>query len=221
MSLNSGDVLVVAQKIVSKAEGCYAKLADVEVSAAASKLAAEADKDPRVVELILRESSAVLRVRPGVIVVEHRNGYVHANAGIDRSNLPQEDGEERVLLLPRDANASAAQLRDELAARRGVELGVVISDSAGRAWRNGTIGMALGSAGVCVLDNRNGEPDLYGRELQATEMAVADELASAAALLMGEAAEALPAIIVRGGDFLDASQTADALLRDRDRDMFR
>ena len=221
MSLNSGDVLVVAQKIVSKAEGCYAKLADVEVSGAASKLAAEADKDPRVVELILRESSAVLRVRPGVIVVEHRNGYVHANAGIDRSNLPQEDGEERVLLLPRDANASAAQLRDELAARRGVELGVVISDSAGRAWRNGTIGMALGSAGVCVLDNRNGEPDLYGRELQATEMAVADELASAAALLMGEAAEALPAIIVRGGDFLDASQTADALLRDRDRDMFR
>jgi coenzyme F420-0:L-glutamate ligase/coenzyme F420-1:gamma-L-glutamate ligase len=221
IELRSDDVLIVAQKVVSKAEGRYVRLADVSPSARAVELAGAADKDPRVVELILRESREVVRVRPGVIVVEHRNGYVHANAGIDQSNIPQDAGGPQVLLLPEDADASARRLRDGLESRSGVAPGVVINDSVGRAWRNGTIGMALGSAGITTLLNRNGEPDMYGRPLRATEVAIADELAAAASLLMGEAAEERPLVLVRGGSFAGSAQDCSALIRDRARDMFR
>lgn len=226
LELRDGDVLVVAQKVVSKVEGRYVALASVTPSQKAIELASKASKDPRLVELILRESVEVLRIRPGVIVVEHRNGYVHANAGIDQSNIPQRDAEPQVLLLPEDSNHSAAQLRQALAQRSEAALGVVISDSAGRAWRNGTIGLALGSAGITVLQSRNGEADMYGRTLQATEIAIADQIAAAATLLMGEAAERLPVVLLRGGDFLDRGAQFDdlgcgALIRDKARDMFR
>lgn len=220
-ALQPGDVLVIAQKVVSKVEGRYVSLASVVPSERAQELAAEADKDPRVVELILRESVSIVRVRPGVIVVEHRNGYVHANAGIDRSNIPPVDDGEQVLLLPEDANASAARILAALSDDVISPIGIVINDSVGRAWRNGTIGMALGSAGVRALHNQNGIADMYDRPLQATEVAVADELASAASLLMGEAAERRPVVLVRGGDFIADGQDCDALLRDRALDMFR
>jgi coenzyme F420-0:L-glutamate ligase/coenzyme F420-1:gamma-L-glutamate ligase len=219
LALAPGDVLVVAQKVVSKAEDCYVSLADIEPSARAVELAAQADKDPRLVELILRESREVLRVRPGVIIVEHRNGYVHANAGIDRSNIPQE--RERVLLLPPDPDASAAGLRQQLAAAIGFPVQVIVNDSAGRAWRNGTVGMAIGSAGIAPLYNQIGEPDLFGHILEVTEAAVADELAAAASLVMGQAAEACPVVHVRGLQLAAANDGSAALLRERDLDLFR
>lgn len=222
----AGDVFVVAQKVVSKVEGRYVVLDSVSPSISAMELAEAADKDPRLVELILRESVEVVRVRPGVIVVEHRNGYVHANAGIDQSNIPLLQGQAQVLLLPEDANRSARELQEQLLKTSDVSMGVVVSDSVGRAWRNGTTGLALGSAGVSVLQNRNGEADMYGRRLQATEIAIADQLAAAATLLMGEAAERLPVILVRGGQFLaqasdDEDLGCEVLIRDKSRDMFR
>ncbi|MFK7829878.1 MAG: coenzyme F420-0:L-glutamate ligase [Congregibacter sp.] len=224
LTLRDGDVLVVAQKVVSKVEGRYVTLASVSPSSKALELAEATGKDPRLVELILRESTEVLRIRPGVIVVEHRNGYVHANAGIDQSNIPQEDSQPQVLLLPEDSNRSAALLKRGLMQHSKATVGVVISDSAGRAWRNGTIGLALGSAGITVLQNRNGEADMYGRTLQATEIAIADQIAAAATLLMGEAAERLPVVVVRGGNFLaavDDDRGCEVLIRDKTRDMFR
>lgn len=214
----SSDILVLAQKIVSKAENRYVRLADIEAGEAARALAAEADKDPRQVELILRESKAVLRKRPGVIIVEHNLGYVHANAGIDRSNIP---GEDTVLLLPEDPDASAAALRSHLNAEFGVELAVIINDSAGRAWRNGTVGFAIGSAGIEPVRDQVGKPDLYGRPLEVTEVAVADELAAAASFVMGQAAEACPVVLVRGARWESSETGSRCLLRDPALDMFR
>jgi len=221
LALAAGDVLVIAQKIISKAEGRYVRLAEVQPTAEAQELAARADKDPRLVELILRESRSVLRVRPGIIIVEHRNGYVHANAGIDRSNIDQSPGEEQALLLPRDPDASAAALRSTLAERTGVDVQVVINDSAGRAWRNGTVGMTLGCAGLEPLYNQIGEHDLFGNRLEVTEAAVADELAAAASLVMGQAAEACPVVLVRGLSLPRAEGGSDGLLRPRELDLFR
>ena len=180
LALGTGDLLVLAQKIVSKAEGRYVRLAEVKPGPEAIALAAAVDKDPRQVELILRESRQVLRSRPGVIIVEHKLGYVHANAGIDKSNIPSTDADPTVLLLPEDSDRSAEALRLSLAATFGAEIAVIINDSAGRAWRNGTVGMAIGSAGLEPLSNQIGDPDLFGRELEITEVAVADELAAAA-----------------------------------------
>jgi coenzyme F420-0:L-glutamate ligase/coenzyme F420-1:gamma-L-glutamate ligase len=221
LALQPGDVLVLAQKIVSKAEGRYVRLADVTPSAAALELAERADKDPRQAELILRESNEVLRARPGVVIVEHRNGYVHANAGIDRSNIQIADGDPRVLLLPEDPDRSARALREALRARLGVAPQVIINDSAGRAWRNGTVGIALGTAGLQPLFNQVGEEDLFGNTLEVTEPAVADELAAAASLVMGQAAEGCPVVLVRGMRFAAAETGSGALLRDRALDMFR
>jgi coenzyme F420-0:L-glutamate ligase/coenzyme F420-1:gamma-L-glutamate ligase len=221
LELAAGDVLVVAQKIISKAEGRYVRLAQVQPSAEALELAARADKDPRLVELILRESRSVLRVRPGILIVEHRNGYVHANAGIDRSNIDQSPGEEQALLLPRDPDASAAALRSVLLQRTGVDVPVVINDSAGRAWRNGTVGMTLGCAGLEPLFNQIGEQDLFGNRLEVTEAAVADELAAAASLVMGQAAEACPVVLARGLSLARAEVGSDSLLRPRELDLFR
>lgn len=221
LALEEGDVLVIAQKIVSKAEGRYVRLAEVEPSARALALAQEAHKDPRLVELILRESREVMRVRPGVIIVEHRNGYVHANAGIDKSNITHPEGDPRVLLLPVDPDASAAALRRGLAARTGTTAQVIINDSAGRAWRNGTVGIAIGTAGLEPVRDQVGERDLCGNVLEVTQPAEADELAAAASLLMGQAAEARPVVLVRGARLGRAECGSGSLLRERAMDLFR
>ena len=221
LTLRDEDVLVVAQKIVSKAEDCYVRLADVVPSSAAIALAQRADKDPRHMELVLRESREVVRVCPGVVIVEHRNGYVHANAGIDKSNISIEEGDPRVLLLPDDPDVSARKLRDSLRESARVAVKVIINDSAGRAWRNGTVGIAIGTAGFEPLYNQVGEQDLYGNVLEVTEAAVADELSAAASLVMGQAAEACPVVIARGLKLKSAEVGSRSLLREKSRDLFR
>jgi coenzyme F420-0:L-glutamate ligase/coenzyme F420-1:gamma-L-glutamate ligase len=221
LSLQEGDVLVVAQKIVSKAENRYVRLAEVAVSPEAQALARQADKDPRQVQLILEESREVLRVRPGVIIVEHRNGYVHANAGIDKSNIPGDGGGQRVLLLPEDPDASARALRRGLAEHGAIAPQVIINDSMGRAWRNGTVGLAIGTAGLDPLHNQIGDVDMFGNLLEVTEPAVADELAAGASLVMGQAAEACPVVLARGAGLRPSELGSAALLRDKSIDMFR
>jgi len=215
-----GDVLVVAQKIVSKAEGRFVDLAGVVPGARATKLAAEVFKDPRLVEVILSQSSEVVRHRKDVLVVAHRLGFVMANAGVDQSNVAPE-GSEHVLLLPEDPDASAQTIKMRLDDAFGVNLGVVINDSFGRPWRQGVVGVALGAAGVPALRNLVGAPDLFGRKMRVTEVAVADEIASAASLLMGESDEGVPAVLVRGVVFRDQPVPASALIRPRELDMFR
>lgn len=219
--LLAGDVLVIAQKIISKAEGRYAYLDEVEPDQRAVELAALTDKDPRQVALVLQESREVLRSRPGVIIVEHRNGYVHANAGIDKSNISIDDSRPRVLLLPEDPDRSAAELRAALAEEFGLAPQIIINDSFGRAWRNGTVGVAIGCAGLAPLYNQIGEQDLFGNELEVTEAAVADELAAAASLVMGQAAEGCPVVLVRGAQLAQAEQDSTPLLREKTLDMFR
>jgi coenzyme F420-0:L-glutamate ligase / coenzyme F420-1:gamma-L-glutamate ligase len=221
LSLREGDVLVVAQKIVSKAENRYVRLADVTASAEALALAELADKDPRQVQLILQESREVLRVRPGVIIVEHRNGYIHANAGIDKSNIVRDAGDPRVLLLPTDPDASARALRLGLAGRGTIAPQVIINDSMGRAWRNGTVGLAIGTAGLQPLHNQIGDVDMFGNVLEVTEPAVADELAAGASLVMGQAAEACPVVLARGARLRPSAGGSAGLLRDKSIDMFR
>jgi coenzyme F420-0:L-glutamate ligase/coenzyme F420-1:gamma-L-glutamate ligase len=221
VTLQAGDILVLAQKIVSKAEGRMVALSTVEPSERARELAARAVKDPRVVELILRESVEVLRCRPGVIIVEDRRGFVMANAGIDASNVEAEPGGEAVLLLPEDPDASAARIRAAIADRAGVEMGVVINDSFGRAWRLGTVGTALGVAGIPALLDLRGRPDRNGRILQTTDLGVADEVAAAASLMMGQAGEGRPAVLVRGFPYPAASGRAHDLVRPRRMDLFR
>ena len=222
VALRDGDIVVVAQKIVSKAEGRFAYLREVEPSAEARALAAQSAKDPRVVELILRESTEVLRARPGVIIVAHRLGFVIANAGIDASNVEHDaaDG-EAVLLLPENPDASAARLRDRLRAATGVDLAVIINDSFGRAWRLGTIGTAIGAAGLPALLDLRGTPDRAGRPLQVTEVGIADEVAAAASLLMGQAAEGRPVIHVRGFPYERRDGSVAELVRPKDEDLFR
>jgi coenzyme F420-0:L-glutamate ligase/coenzyme F420-1:gamma-L-glutamate ligase len=217
----SGDVLVLAQKIVSKAEGRYVDLARIEPSARAVSLAAETGKDPRLVEVILGESSRVVRHAPNVLIVEHRLGFVMANAGVDRSNVDPEAGAEPVLLLPRDPDASAVALRARLAAHFDAAPSVVISDSFGRAWRRGTVGIALGAAGLPALMDLRGQPDLYGRELRVTETGLADEIAAAASLLMGQGDEGIPAVLLRGLSWFAAALPAAQLIRPAAEDLFR
>ena len=221
LALQDGDVLVIAQKIVSKAEDRYVRLADVTAGPRAVALALQADKDPRQVELILRESREVMRVRPGVIIVEHRRGYVHANAGIDKSNIPNEVDDPQVLLLPEDPDRSAQILRQALAELGAVTPQVIINDSMGRAWRNGTVGLAIGTAGLQPLHNQIGEQDIFGNVLEVTEPAVADELAAAASLVMGQAAQACPVVLARGAGLPQAEVGSGELIRDKSTDMFR
>ncbi|MGH8298755.1 MAG: coenzyme F420-0:L-glutamate ligase [Steroidobacteraceae bacterium] len=211
-------VLVVAQKVVSKSEGRYVCLDTVTVSLRAAELAALTRKDPRVVELVLSESVEVLRAKPDVLIVRHRLGYVMANAGIDRSNV---GGRDRVLLLPRDPDASAVALLSALRARHEVDVGVIISDSFGRPWRKGVTNVALGAAGLPALINRRGEPDRNGRRLEVTEVALADQLASAAGLLMGEGAEGLPAVLISGMAWAAPHVAARGLIRPLEEDLFR
>ncbi len=214
------DVIAVAQKIVSKAEGRLVDLADVEPGERARELAGQTDKDPRLVELILRESEEVSRVRPGVIIVRHRLGFTSANAGIDRSNVGP-DGEERVLLLPVDPDASAHRIRNLFIAERGVAPGVVITDSHGRPFRLGTVGVAIGVAGLPALWDRRGEADRYGYRLQHTDVGVADEIAAAAGLLMGQAAEGQPAVLLRGLRLPVVDGRASDLVRPKEMDLYR
>ena len=215
------DILVVAQKIVSKAEGRYIDLNQVTASERALELARAVDKDPRLVEAILSESAEVVAHKTGVLVAAHKLGFVMANAGIDRSNLEPEGEGEWALLLPQDPDASAAALKTQLEARYGVELGVIVSDSNGRAWRNGVIGIALGAAGLPALRDMVGRRDLFGRTLEVTETGFADEIAAAASLLMGQADEGLPVVLVRGLSWREPPTDARALLRPKDQDMFR
>jgi coenzyme F420-0:L-glutamate ligase / coenzyme F420-1:gamma-L-glutamate ligase len=219
LALDAGDVLVLAQKIVSKAEGRLVDLATIAPSERAVALAEETGKDARVVELILDESTEVLRHRPGVLIVAHKLGLVLANAGIDRSNV--DDDGEHVLLLPRDPDRSCTELRRAITAATGVEVGVMIIDSIGRAWRNGTIGTAIGVAGLPGLLDLRGTPDLFGRPLETSEVGLADELAAAASLVMGQAGEGRPVVLVRGLGYGRRGGSAHELLRPREKDLFR
>jgi coenzyme F420-0:L-glutamate ligase / coenzyme F420-1:gamma-L-glutamate ligase len=216
-----GDVLVVAQKIVSKAEGRFVDVATVQPSERAVALAAELDKDPRFVEVVLSESKRVVRHRPGLLIVEHRLGFVMANAGIDHSNVAVQDGGERVLLLPLDPDGSAQALQQHLAAAFGARLGVIISDSFGRPWRKGTVGVAIGVAGLPALVDLRGHPDLFGRPLLVTDTGFADEIAAAAGLLMGQADEAVPMVLVQGLAWSAPELPAAALIRPAENDLFR
>jgi coenzyme F420-0:L-glutamate ligase/coenzyme F420-1:gamma-L-glutamate ligase len=217
----SGDVLVIAQKIVSKAENRLVRLADITPSARAIELSVTTEKDPRLVELILGESREVLRARPGLLVVEDVRGFVCANAGVDRSNISQTGAEEEVALLPVDPDASAKAIREAIVERTGVSVGVVINDSHGRAWREGTVGVAIGLAGVPAVWDRRGDIDLTGYELQHTVLGIADEIAAAASLLMGPAAEGIPAVVLRGLALPQGDSTAREIQRPRERDAFR
>ncbi|MGI9324400.1 MAG: coenzyme F420-0:L-glutamate ligase [Pseudomonadales bacterium] len=218
--LIDGDVVCVAQKIVSKAENQLVPLASVTPSVAALKLAQQTDKDPRLVELVLQESDEVLRHKLGVLIVRHRLGIVGANAGIDQSNVDHGDGEV-ALLLPKDPDASAARIRRALETACNVRLGVLITDSHNRPWRMGTVGSAIGCAGLNVLDDHRGGEDMYGRELKVTLINRADALASAATLVMGETTEAKPLAIVRGLPFDDPQQSARDIVRPLADDLFR
>jgi coenzyme F420-0:L-glutamate ligase/coenzyme F420-1:gamma-L-glutamate ligase len=221
LALRDGDVVVVAQKIVSKAEGRTVDLATVEPSVEAVELAQEVGKDPRLVEVVLSESAGVVRSRPNLIIVEHRLGFVMANAGVDQSNVAPADGVQRVLLLPRDPDASAEALRAALTRRFGVSIGVIISDSFGRAWRRGTCGIAIGAAGLPSLIDLRGQSDLFGRTLEVSIIGFADEIAAAASLLQGQAAEAQPVVLVRGLEWTAPVAPAAELVRPLEEDLFR
>jgi coenzyme F420-0:L-glutamate ligase/coenzyme F420-1:gamma-L-glutamate ligase len=223
LTLQDGDILVVAQKVVSKAEGRLVNLRQVTPSARALELAEITRKDPRLVEVILGESREVLRTRPGVIIVEHRLGFVCASAGVDHSNIGVDvtDLDNWVLLLPEDPDASARRLRRRLEAATGATLGVAIIDSHGRAWRNGTVGVTIGLAGVPGVQDLRGKPDLFDFDLQITQVGVADELAAAASLVMGQAREGTPVVHVRGFPYPLRDGALGELLRPKHEDMFR
>jgi coenzyme F420-0:L-glutamate ligase/coenzyme F420-1:gamma-L-glutamate ligase len=219
--LQDHDVVVIAQKIVSKAEGQFVDLATVVPSPRAETLAREVQKDPRLVELILSESRRVVRSGKDVLIVEHRLGFVMANAGVDQSNVAEPGHQQLALMLPQDPDASAARLQKELEHRSGCKVAVVINDSFGRPWRLGTVGVAIGCAGLPALLDLRGDPDLFGRPLQVTVVAYADEIAAAASLLMGQADEARPVVIVRGLPRHDRRLPASSLIRPPEEDLFR
>ena len=219
LALRCGDILVIASKIVAKAEGRYKPLAEVEPSPAARALAAETGKDPRLVELILSESRSVSRKRMGVLVTEHRLGFVSANAGIDQSNI--EAGSEAALLLPRDPDDDAAAIRARIKSRLGIDVAVVISDTHGRAFRVGNVGVAIGAAGLPAVMDLRGSRDLYGRVLEVTQLAYADLVASAAHLLSGEADEGLPAVVIRGLNPAHGHGRASDMIRSAKHDLYR
>ena len=213
------DVLVVAQKVVSKAEGRLVYLPDVVPSPRALELARQTHKDPRLVEVVLGESAEVLRVRPGLLVVEHRLGFVCANAGVDQSNVAGSD--DWALLLPEDPDASARRLREAVHLATAKDIAVIVADSHGRAWRFGTVGVAIGVAGLRPVTDLRGQPDLTGRPLQITEVGTADEIAAAASLLMGQAAEGTPVVLVRGAVYVPGDGRLGEILRPPAGDLFR
>ena len=223
IKLENDDILVFAQKIISKAEGRAVNLATVIPSQPAIELAGQTDKDARIVELILQESNEVLRTRPGAIIVEHKLGFVCANAGIDHSNVAGvgDSNEEWVLLLPTEPDRSAEKMRSEIESKTGKRIGILIIDSHGRAWRNGTVGTAIGLAGLPGLQDLRGNQDLFGFELRITQVGVADELAAASSLVMGQAAEGTPIVHVRGFPYQLRKGSLIELIRPKEQDLFR
>ncbi len=223
VDLQDDDILVLAQKIVSKAEGRMRNIVEVAPSIRAIELAGQTQKDARVVELMLEESNEILRTRIGAIIVEHRLGFVCANAGIDHSNVAGHgnEKEEHVLLLPENPDESARKLREEIRQKTGVNIGVMIIDSHGRAWRNGTVGICIGLSGIPAVMDERGWKDLFGYTLQITVVGVADELAAAASLMMGQAAEGIPAVHVRGFPYPLGEGSLKELIRPKESDMFR
>jgi coenzyme F420-0:L-glutamate ligase/coenzyme F420-1:gamma-L-glutamate ligase len=221
IQLAHGDVIAIAQKIVSKAEGRFVRLADVEPSAKAQEVAAATDKDPRLVELILQESVEISRLKPGVLVTRHRLGFTSANAGIDRSNVGHHEADETVLLLPVDPDGSAKIIQEAIEHESGLSIGVVITDSHGRPFRLGTVGVAIGVAGIPALWDRRGEPDRDGHILQYTDVGVADEIAAAAGLVMGQGNESRPVVIVRGLKLPLQNGRAADLIRPKEMDLYR
>lgn len=223
LELQDNDIFVLAQKIVSKAEGRKVNLATVSPSARAIELAQQTEKDPRVVELMLQESNEVLRTRVGTIIVEHKLGFICANAGIDHSNVAGDGDttEEWVLLLPEDPDRSCALLRNEIESKTGKHIGVVIIDSHGRAWRNGTVGVTIGMSGVPGIIDKRGDKDLFGYTLRITIIGAADELAAAASLVMGQASEGRPVVHVRGFPYPLQEGSLKELIRPKEQDMFR
>jgi coenzyme F420-0:L-glutamate ligase/coenzyme F420-1:gamma-L-glutamate ligase len=223
-TLQQDDVLVIAQKIISKAEDRYLDFRDVVPSPEAEQIALEVDKDPRNVLAFLNESNEVVRKRPGVLIVEQKLGFVQANAGIDQSNIDA-DGDNRCLLLPVDPDSSAALIRQQIKDRLGIEVAVIINDSIGRAWRMGSMGLAIGVAGFTALEDYVGQTDMFGNELRVTQVGAADELAAGASLVMGQTTEKAPVVLVRGyrpRDPEDAGQRGvKPLIRPREMDMFR
>jgi coenzyme F420-0:L-glutamate ligase/coenzyme F420-1:gamma-L-glutamate ligase len=220
-TLQAGDVLVVAQKIVSKAENRYVDLTTIEPGSEARELAQRCRKDARLVELVLRESTEVVRAVPDVLIVRHKLGFVVANAAIDQSNLPDEG--DRALLLPVDPDASADALRARIKQRLGINVAVLISDSFGRPWRMGVSGVCVGCSGLSALVDIRGTPDRHGRPLQVTQLAVADQLCATATLVCGEAAEGRPMLVIRGvpAQYLQNSRGARDLVRPLNQDLFR
>lgn len=218
-ALQDRDVVVVAQKIVSKAEGRTVDLADVVPSPEAMKLAAEVGKDPRIVHAVLSESTKVVRSRPNLMIMQHRLGFVMANAGVDQSNVAEPDGHHRLLLLPLDPDASAEAIRAAL--RSSADVGVIISDSFGRPWRRGTAGVAIGSAGIPSVIDLRGQPDLFGRTLEVSIIGFADEIAAAASLLQGQAAEAQPVVVVRGLSWHAPNVPVADVIRPPEEDLFQ
>jgi coenzyme F420-0:L-glutamate ligase/coenzyme F420-1:gamma-L-glutamate ligase len=215
------DVIVVAQKIVSKSEGRLVAFRDVVPSDRARELAAQTGKPPELVELILSESRAVLRVAAQLIIVRHRLGYVMANAGIDQSNVGAPDGSEACLLLPLDPEASARNIRAGLGRVVDPPPAVIVSDSFGRPWRRGVVNIALGSSGLPALVDRRGELDRYGRALRATDVAFADSLAALAGVVMGEADESTPVVLITGARWNAPEYGAAGLVRPESEDLFR
>ncbi len=218
-----GDIWVLAQKIVSKAENRLANLKQVTPSARAFEIANRTHKDPRFVELVLRESNEVLRQKPGVLIVEHKCGFICANAGIDHSNVSMDQGdpEDWYLLLPENPDQSASQIRAKLEAVYKKRFGVLIIDSHGRAWRNGTVGATIGLSGLPGVVDLRGKPDLFGYKLQITQVGAADELAAAASLVMGQADERTPAVLANGFPYALREGSLSELIRDQKDDLFR
>jgi coenzyme F420-0:L-glutamate ligase / coenzyme F420-1:gamma-L-glutamate ligase len=217
LDLFAGDVVVVASKILAKAEGRSVDLESVQPSDAARTLAQDADKDPRLVQLVLDESTHVSRVRAGVLLVRHRLGFVSANAGIDRSNI---ENTSQVLLLPTDPDAWARELRSKISSTYGVDLGVVVADTHGRAFRRGNLGVAIGVSGFEPLADLRGTQDLFGNVLEATIVPVADQLAAAAGLVTGESAEGLPVVVVRGARVMPGEAGATSLVWSPEEDLY-
>jgi coenzyme F420-0:L-glutamate ligase / coenzyme F420-1:gamma-L-glutamate ligase len=222
LAMESGDILVLAQKVVSKSEGRMVPLRNVTPSRRAMEIGKITGKDPRFVELVLRESREVIRSQRGLLITEHRLGYICANAGIDRSNVAvRDDNEEWVLLLPENPDASCQKIRKHIQTQTGERIGVIINDSHGRAWRNGTVGVALGAAGLPAVQDMRGKSDLFAYTLQSTEIGVADELAAAASLVMGQAGEGFPIVHARGFPYALREGSATELIRPQQQDVFR
>jgi len=223
IELQDGDILVVTQKIVSKAEGRFVNLINIKASPEAETIAEKTEKDPRFVELVLRESKSILRIRTGTLISEHKLGFVCANAGIDHSNVQSLGGnsEDWVLLLPEDPDKSAERIRAAIEKASGKQIGVLIIDSHGRAWRMGAVGVAIGLSGIPALVDLRGKPDLFGYQLRVTLVAAADELAAAASLMMGQADEFTPVVHVRGFPYERRESTVQELIRPRELDLFR